>query len=144
MKKKARTRSARSEETPRDEEAPQVEEVPPAEEVPPPAEDVIPNEVTQAEELTGTEEMAAAGLCVTVTHSERGRQGGPGAELERSGHESSGRVSRSVGFSAVSVEPACAWNLCPHTFACGQVLGTCWDLSVARVRASPLGQTVCV
>ncbi|XP_040834410.1 BAG family molecular chaperone regulator 1-like isoform X1 [Ochotona curzoniae] len=57
MKKKVRTRSARSEETPRDEEALQVEEVPPAE------------EVTQAEELTGTEEMAAAGLCVTVTHS---------------------------------------------------------------------------
>nr|XP_008260545.1 BAG family molecular chaperone regulator 1-like [Oryctolagus cuniculus] len=61
VKKKVRTRSARSEEAPRDEEAPQIEEAPPAEEVTP--------DVIQAEEVTETEEMAAAGLSVTVTHS---------------------------------------------------------------------------
>lgn len=70
MKKKARPRSAGSEEVTRNEEVSRSEEV------------VRSEEAALSEEVARSEEMAAAGLSVTVTHSERGLRVGliPGYE----------------------------------------------------------------
>lgn len=87
-------------------------------------------EAAPTEEVAQNEEMAAAGLSVTVTHSEHGRPGGPRAGPEKSGracvcgHGSSGSACPGVcsgvrkrGF--VSAGPVFVRVLCQHTFFCG-------------------------
>jgi len=70
-----------------------------------PSEEVVPSEeVALSEEVAQSEEMAAAGLSVTVTHSERGLPGGL-----RAGPRKSGGVSGFGRLPSRSVCP-CIWS----------------------------------
>ena len=105
------------------------EEVVLSEEVARSEEVALSEEVARSEEVAGSEEMAAAGLSVTVTHSERGLPGGLRAGPRKSGGVSGfGRVpcpslsleSRRVG--------SCGTGffffllVCQHTFPRGRCI----------------------
>lgn len=86
-------------------------------------------EVTPSEEEARSEEMAAAGLSVTVTHSERGRAAcGPNAGLRRSGGVGGfGHVS-----SCLSRRPK-VWGP-----ACVRGAGFCAGLGAAHLSTRPV------
>ena len=112
VKKKARPRSARSEEVTRSEEGSRSEEA------------VGSEEVALSEEVARSEEMAAAGLSVTVTHSERGLRKSDG--VSGFGHVPSRSVCPCVRLASRSVGSGlCPWgrllygSFVQHTFPCG-------------------------
>lgn len=149
MKKKTRRRSTRSEEltlseeATRSEEATQSEEATRGEEMNRSQEVTRDEEATQSEEVT-REEMAAAGLTVTVTHSECRAPGGLLA-----GPES---PAGSVGLVTCSPEACdlalvlasgsvgswlCPWNCLLYTFPCGRCILSLAICAILGVRPCP-------